>query len=285
MADADVIVVAYNSEATLNRCLASLEGEAVGRVIVVDNASSDRSAAVAREAGCELVSMTENRGFGAGCNAGARVATGAYLFFLNPDAAVAPGTIAGLVAELERHPQVALVASSLDSESGRPEFNRRRFPTWWRAPLEPGLAARVDEAHYRRRSPSGGRVDWVGGAAFLARRTAFGSVDGFDEGFFLYSEEVDLAYRLRQAGWEVRWVAGLPTRHSSGASSAQLAGSGKVAWVEGFLRFAEMHARHPRVWRLGLWAGMTGRSIYWTVRRQRGPALVWRQAALAARPW
>src|SRR4051812_13334653 len=188
----DVVVVAFESAGTIDRCVRSVIGDpAVASVVVVDNASPDDSAAVARAAGAEVVHAGGNRGFGAGCNIGAGAGSAPFVLFLNPDAEVARGTAAGLAGHLAASPRTAAVGSEVIDGAGRPQPSRRRSPSVGRAPFEPGLAARLDERHYRRRGTA--HVDWVSGACFMVRRAAFEAVAGFDERFFLYSEETDLA--------------------------------------------------------------------------------------------
>lgn len=277
----DVVVVAYRSEATLADCLASVAG--TGRVIVVDNASPDSSASVAAGAGVEVVAAGQNRGFGAGANLGARAGSAPWILFLNPDAVPAPGTVAGLAAYGAAHDGVAVVASEVASPSGRGEPVRRRFPRWWRAPLEPGLAGRLDERHYARR-PGPGPADWVCGACLMVRREAFEAVGGFDESFFLYSEETDLCARLTAAGWAVHWVPGLPTRHLSGHSTSTLPASGKLEWARGLDRYVARHDAHPGLYRAALAVGLWGRAAAWSLARRRDRARVWAGAARVVSP-
>jgi N-acetylglucosaminyl-diphospho-decaprenol L-rhamnosyltransferase len=280
----DVVVVAYRSAATIGTCLDSVVGDAaIGRVVVVDNASPDDSGAVAAAHGADVVAAAENRGFGAGCNLGFAATSSPFVLFLNPDAAVGPTTVRGLTRHLSANRSTAVVASALVAPDGRIEPSRRRRPSTTRALLEPGLAALLDDRHYRRRQPTGGSVDWVTGACFLVRREAFEAINGFDERYFLYSEEADLCARLRHSGWLVEWIPGLPCVHRSGHSTSQLTGRGKVAWVDGWLRYTRTHGRRPERLRRALVLGLTGRALIWRARRRPAHADVWRAAARRAR--
>ena len=276
------VVVAYRSEETIEDCLRSLLGDGcVDEVIVVDNASGDRSAEIASSIGARVIEATTNAGFGAGVNRGAASTSAEFLLVLNPDAEIRPGTAEGLATHLQRNPNVAVAASEVHGADGAEVGSRRRFPRWYTAAVEPGVARRIDEWHYRRRG--GNDVDWVSGASFMVRHTAFDQVGGFDEGFFLYSEEVDLAYRLQKAGWRVHWLPGLPTVHREGHSTSVLPAAGKVEWVRGYLRFSALHGAHPRLERTMLTLGLTGRALAWTIRGKRQVASVWWQAARATR--
>ena len=270
MTAVDVVVVAWRSAATLPACLASVVGDpAVASVTVVDNASPDESASVAAALGARVVEAGRNVGFGAGCNLGAAGGAAPYVLLLNPDAAVAAGTVAGLAAVLDADPRAAAVASEVGDD-----HVRRRFPRVWRAPLEPGLAGRLDERWYRRHP--GRAVDWLSAAVLLVRRSALEEVGGFDERYFLYWEEVDLAVRLRRAGWELRWVPGLPAAHAAGGS-----GGGRPAWAAGLVRWAGDHARRPRLLRAAVMAGLVARAVAWRLVGRRERAASWAEAARA----
>lgn len=283
MADVDVVIVAYGSADTLARAVESaLAAPEVADVVVVDNESPDDSGAIARQVGARVVDAGANRGFGAGCNIGMAATTAPFVLLLNPDAVLEAGTVRGLRDALVDDARAAIVASEVVDERGRPEPVRRRFPSVWRTPLEPGLAGRLDERWYRRRGPADGAVEWLSASCALVRRTAFDAVGGFDERYFLYSEETDLCARLASTGWKMRWVPGCRTVHASGRSTAALPGAGKVAWVDGFLRFARLHHRHPVALRAALVAGLAGRTAAWRVAGRREAASRWRLALAAA---
>lgn len=210
--DVDVVVVVYRSADHLPACLAALPPTA--SITVVDNASPDASGAFARDAGADVVVNQHNVGFAAAANQGAARGTAPYLFFLNPDAFPQPGCVERLRAALEADPGAALAGPTLIFTSG--ELQR----AWWPFPT---AAAQWGEAlglHRLRRAPcwepSG--AQFLVGACLLVRRAAWEQVGGFDEQFWLYGEEADLAYRLRQAGWGAEHVPAAVCRHIGGAS-------------------------------------------------------------------
>jgi N-acetylglucosaminyl-diphospho-decaprenol L-rhamnosyltransferase len=154
-----------------------------------------------------------------------------------------------------------------------------------RAAFEPGLAARLDDRHYRRQ-PANPHVDWVSGACLLVRRAAFELVGGFDERFFLYSEETDLARRLRAAGWWVDWIPGFPAIHGSAHSTGRLEANGKVAWVDGWMRYVTDHGhRAAPLLRAGLVVGLAGRAMAWRLLGRPTRSRAWGTAAIAATRW
>lgn len=130
-------------------------------------------------------------------------------------------------------------------------------------------------------------MEWLSAACILVRREAFLEVNGFDERYFLYSEETDLCARWRTAGWSVRWTPDLRARHEGAGSTRHLPGQGKVAWVDGYLRFARTHHRHPRSLQAAITAGFAVRTLLWTLlgqpERRRRYAAAARRAATAVR--
>lgn len=226
-----IIIVSWNVRELLAACLASLPRGP--QVIVVDNASSDGSAAVAREQhphAC-LVANTENRGFTGGNNDGLKHAVGDFVLFLNPDTVVDEDALPLMVAYMESHPTVGVVGPQLRYGNGSLQSSRRRFPTlttalfestpldWhWPAALNPWAR------RYRMEDESADRiqeVDWLVGAALLTRREVLEQVGLFDEGYFMYSEELDWQRRVRQAGWKVVYLPDAIITHFEGKSSEQ----------------------------------------------------------------
>lgn len=277
------VIVAYMSAGTLLRAVRSARDSGITEIVVVNNVSPDDSAAIAAEAGATVITAARNDGFGAGCNLGMAHTSSAYILLLNPDASVASNTVPALERYLDEHPRAAIVASDLITPTGGTEVARRRFPSLVRTLLEPGLSARLDERYYARRQPNGGRVDWVTGAVVLARRCALEQVGGFDERYFLYFEDVDLAARLSRNGWESHWIPGYPATHVSGASTIPtLEGQGKAAWVDGFLRFTRSHSRRPTLLRAALALNLTARALVWSMLRRRTRRAKWWAAAKVA---
>ena len=226
MADVSAIVVTYNAAPWIERPLESLRGTGA-EVIVVDNGSTDGTLDLVREQFPEArILEQENRGFGAGNNTGMRAASGRYFLLLNPDAWLTEGALEGLVAFMDEHPEAAVAGPRLLNPDGSLQRSVRGYPTPWRlateyfflrklAPHTEALNA-LFGAGFDHESVR--EADYLFGACLLVRREAVDSIGGFDEDFFLMSEEVDWLYRFRQAGWKVLFYPGAEAYHVVGAS-------------------------------------------------------------------
>jgi GT2 family glycosyltransferase len=214
MHDVCAIVVSHNGKRWLDAALGSLRthaGEIDLDVVVVDNGSDGSAEHVERHFPGVRTLHCENRGFGHANNRGLEIADARYVLFVNPDTEVLEGTLAELVAELDRQPQVALAGARQLRRDGSLAPSIRRFPSATNMLAEALGVERVrgarrvlgerelDPREYERQRP----CDWTSGSFMLARTAALEDVGHFDERFFLYSEETDLCWRLKQRGWEV----------------------------------------------------------------------------------
>ena len=223
----DVVIVSYNSRERLRACVGPLL-EAPGlNVIVVDNASPDRSLDAVRDLPVATIQLPVNGGFAHGVNAGWRAGSLPYVLLLNPDARIDPTSLETLVRVLEDDQTVGAVAPRIVNEDGTLDYSQRRFPrlrsTYARAlflhRLFPAATwtdelVRDEDAYARRGSP-----DWVSGACILLRREALALLDGLDEGFFMYGEDIDLCRRLRVAGYGLQFEPSAVVEHEGGASA------------------------------------------------------------------
>ncbi len=239
-----VVVVTYDAMPWIERCLESVRGN---DVIVVDHGSRDGTLELVRERFPEVrVIQQENRGMGAGNNAGLRAAQGRYTFLLNSDAWVVGDALDRLAAYLDTHPAVAVAGPRLTNPDGSLQRSIRGFPTLWRLATEyfflRKLAprSRLLNAFYGGgfRHDQTGEVETLYGPALLVRREAADAVGLFDERFFMFSEETDWTYRFRQAGWTVAFVAEAEVVHVGGASHG---GRLYVENLRGLLRFFAKH--------------------------------------------
>jgi N-acetylglucosaminyl-diphospho-decaprenol L-rhamnosyltransferase len=288
-----VVIVAADSGAALAECVAGvLASSAEVEVIVADNASSDGSvdAVAARFAGDARLRVTRNArnlGFGGGCNRGAAVAAGDTLLFVNPDCEVAPGVITRLRAAIG--PGVGLLGVAIVDAHGIPEpASRRRDPT-----LRRSLMTLTGLARFEPRSPafagvtlppSAAResetVDAVSGALMLMPRGVFEQVGGFDEGYFLHAEDVDLCRRVRDAGFRVVCLNSITVMHGKGGSSrhrplfvARHKHRGMWRWFTKFDPAARNPLLRGIVW-IGLWLHFAAQAPFlawrqWSASRQR----------------
>jgi len=219
-----VIIVNHDGEAHLDRCLQSLDGSGA-EVLLVDNASRDGSLALVRERFPEVVvfPQEENLGFSAANNLAAARANGEALLLLNADAWLQSGALGLLASHFEGRPEVGLVAPQLRYPDGRNQFFwspargvfgealqrvRNPFETqgWVHGSLARSVARLV------------GRT-WYTAACVLIRAEAWRSVGGFDEGFFMYFEDVDLCLRLEAAGWQLAQEPRAVAQHVGGVAS------------------------------------------------------------------
>lgn len=225
-----IVVVSYNTAALLRPCLASLPVATAGvstEVIVVDNASDDGSAElVEREfPGVTLLRQSANAGFASATNAGLLQARGTILCLLNPDTEASPGALALLVDWLVAHPAAGVAAPRLLNPDGTTQATGFRFPgvgqvllDWF--PLHHRLlASRLNGRYPPASTPF--RIDHPLGACFAVRRAAAVAVGLLDDGFFMYSEEIDWCRRIAAAGWEIWSLPAATVVHHGGASTRQ----------------------------------------------------------------
>jgi GT2 family glycosyltransferase len=270
-------------------------------VIVVDNASSDGSAAMiaAEFPWVRLIANAENRGFTGGNNQGLAVSAGRYVFFLNPDTVVVGDALATMVAYLDAHPDVGALGPQLRYGDGSLQSSCRRFPTFatalfestplaWHWPhnpwarryrmedltpssppfplrgtqaalAEPALSLSKGKGAGGLGEDGGIDVDWLVGAALMVRREALAQIGGFDEGYFMYSEELDLCRRIKQAGWRIVYLPAAQIIHYEGKSSEQIIAARHIRFQTSKVRyFRKFHgplaAESLRVFVLGLFA-------------------------------
>lgn len=263
----DVIIVNHNTREELLACLASLFRErpaALARVFLVDNASTDGSAAAVRSAwpAVEVIALDRNAGFAAANNVALRRATAPLVLLLNSDTIVPAGAIDRLVDRLHATQATAAGPRLVDAD-GRPEvsFGPMLSPAGEAIQAVRLRLSRIrggPAARYIRRLVSRERdVDWVSGACLLVRREAALAAGGFDERYFLYEEDVDFCAALRARGGRVLFTPHAEITHLRGRARAA-AGHGTTHYDRSHLAFYDKHL--PR-WAplLRLWLRRRGR--------------------------
>lgn len=236
-----VVVVTHESAATINLCLKKLR-RAIGlrRIVVIDNASTDDTCAIVEkflpeDARISLVRNKENLGFAAACNQGASALSQPWLVFLNPDAYVEPDSLARMRDSAIDHAGAGLIGVDLVNEKGVPDRAARRFDL----SLISLLKNHADlDLIYMGRDPDKKvqSVEACSGALMMMPATVFHHIGGFDHGYRLHAEDLDLCRRVRQAGYEVLVDNSVRVVHVRGAS-----GLTKPAWVE--------WQKHRSLWR------------------------------------
>ncbi len=268
MIDLSIVIVSFNARSDLARCLAALVGHpprATSEIIVVDNQSTDDSAAVARGfAGVHVIDAGANLGFARGTNLGIRASRGAALLLLNSDTIVPPGALDRLLGELDREPRAAIVGPRLVDATGKAELSFGRmagpFAELWQKCLMRAHAAGVAvvTGHVERLTRREGSPDWVSGACLLVRRPDAEAVGGLDERYFMYLEDVDFCAAVRARGGLVRFAPGVEIVHARGRSAAAAPATAAAGYRQSRLAFYEKH--RPRwVPLLRLYLRLTGR--------------------------
>ena len=295
MTSIGIVIVSFNTCELLRGCLESLRSCALPlRVVVVENGSRDDSAAMVRACfpEIELIALEQNVGFAAGTNIGLRrvlnfgfsvLSSDApdnsklrtqnskldHVLLLNPDTVVHPGAIAVLAAFLEAHPRVGAVGPRLLNTDGSVQLAAFRFPTLAMTLLDlfpPGqaLPGRLYGSWWHGRYPHEQSaaapfpIDHPLGACILARRAVIKQVGLLDERFFMYAEEVDWCYRIRQAGWAIWQEPRAHVTHVGGAATSQFRSRMLIALYESRLRFFRKHYSrrfirwHIRIVRAGM---------------------------------
>ncbi len=227
-----VIIVSWNTVELLRKCLASVYHNPPGdhfEVIVVDNVSSDGSVQMVQQQFPQVKLLTNKRnvGFATANNQAIEQSSGRYILLLNPDTEVKPGALKIMVQFMEDHPEVGAVGAQLLNPNNTLQPSCYPAPTlsreFWRLfhldKFWPYGTYNMFQWDLNRAR----EVDVVQGAALLLRREALNEVGVLDTDYFIYTEEVDLCYRLQQAGWRLYYVPQARVVHYGGQSTQQVA--------------------------------------------------------------
>jgi len=234
--DVTISIVNWNTRDELRECLDTVlaqDGQVTYEIVVIDNASSDGSAEMVRGEFADrvtLIANSRNIGFGSAHNQALKIAVGRYAMLLNPDCRILEGDdLRVMVDFMDENDDVGILGPKIVNPDGSIQFSARRFPTMFAAVFRHTLLGRLfpknrfvraylmlDWAHDRTAD-----VDWVSGAALMARRETVRSVGLLDERFFMYCEDVDWCRRAHADGWRVVYYPEACVSHRIGASSDQ----------------------------------------------------------------
>ena len=277
--DLSIIIVNWNTSDLLARCLSSLEQEAFGdvapqcEVFVVDNASTDGSRQRVRDEflWVSLIENEKNLGFAQANNLALAQAQGEFVLLLNSDTRLLPGALQALLAFMAAHPPAGACGARLLNADGslQPSCQPMLTPEreFWRLSF---LDMLLPRATYRMASwpvDQPRQVEIIKGACLLLRRAALDQIGRLDEAYFMYTEEVDLCYRLAQAGWELWWVPQAQVIHYGGASSRQAAEAMYLQLYRSKVQFyrkfgGEQRARRfKRLVRLAYWPRLAAATL------------------------
>ena len=299
--DVSFIIVSWNVRALLRQCLLSLRQQTtddrrqnsipadvyhlLSEILVVDNASHDGTVEMLRAEfpDVRVIANSENVGFTRGNNQALALAQGRYLFLLNPDTELRASALKTLYDFAEANPRAGIIGPQLFYGDGSLQSSRRRFPTLATAFLESTILQqwfprhRVLTRYYMNdtRDDATQPVDWVNGAAMFVRRAVYDQIGGLDEGFFMYSEELDWCYRAKQAGWEIFYLPSAQITHYEGKSSEQVVAQRDIYFHSSKVRFFRKYrgafvAEILRAFLLATFAFQIAReSVKWTLGHKR----------------
>lgn len=273
--DLSVVTVNLNTRDELRDCLASARDADSGsaEIVVVDNASTDGSVEMVQGefTDVRLIRNSENLGFARASNQGIRATAGRYVLLLNPDCVVHPGALTELVRFGDANPDTGIFGLRMLNPNGTVFESCRRFPTLAAGIFRNALLARLFPKNPYIREylmtdwdhSEVAEVDWVSGAALVARREMLDQIGVLDERFFMYCEDVDIAYRAKQAGWKVMYFPGATVMHLRARSSDQNPVPMIIAFHRSMYAFFKKHysARSSVLTRAIVPLGLTFRTL------------------------
>ncbi len=240
------VVVSHGNEVELERLLPALAPQ-VDELVVVANVPGS---AGELPVGAVLLQNERPLGFGANVNRGVAASSAELVCSVNPDAVPVPGAVAALRDFLEAQPRAGVAGPAMTYPDGRLQPSRRRFPTVVgtlvrRTPLRLLFDPyRLQRRHYNlgERPAEPVEADWMLGGFLMLRRAMLDELAGFDEGFFLYGEDIDLCYRAWRAGWSCWYVPGAVVEHAHQAVTDRRLLTRRTLWHwRGIARFVRKH--------------------------------------------
>jgi len=249
-----IIIVCWNVREDILRCIRSIEENEPScafEIIIVDNASTDGTVDIIKRCFSEvkLITNNENRGFAAANNKAIERSQGEYILFLNPDTILHPKSLDILVRFMDNNKDVGACGPKLLNDDGTTQLSVRRFPDFCSALYRNTIfrTLRLFRKQYHRYKMfdfSYDRqmdVDIVMGAALMTRRSIIDEIGAMDESFFMYYEEADLCYRIKQAGWHITFIPKAVITHLGGQSASQIPVRTRIMMLKSLLIFFRKH--------------------------------------------
>ena len=251
-------IVNYHTEDYIIRCLRSIYKYLPRykfEVYIVDNGSNKEKIRKILEEFPEVkfIKNRENVGFARACNQIFYRSRSKYILYLNPDTEVTEGAIDALIQFMDKHPEAGVGGAKLLYFDGDLQLSCRRFPTIWNVFFgRKSIFAKylpynrftrsymLSELDYSKVQ----EVDWVVGAAIIVRKKALEEIEGFDERFFLYVEDVDLCYRLRQNGWKIYYIPDSIIKHHLGVSTKRIMWKSRYFHNVGMYKYFLKHKKY-----------------------------------------
>lgn len=274
-----IIIVNWNTRELLQACLESVETnlrDATAEVIVVDNASSDGSAAMVESLfpGVRLICNSENLGFAAANNQAMKCCTGKYVLLLNSDTVVHGDVLSRSIRYLDENPAVGMMGCKVLNGDGSTQLTCSQYPTFSNLLLQTLGANRLGGPFFSRyqmldwERDDEREVDVVSGCYLMVRSQVIDEIGYLDEAFFCYGEETDWCRRCQEAGWKLKFAPVGTITHFGSGSTRKLNHERDLMLSEGTIR---LHRKHggplpaASVWMLLLLFNCS-RSVFWTLR-------------------
>ncbi|MCL5411594.1 MAG: glycosyltransferase family 2 protein [Patescibacteria group bacterium] len=220
-----IIIVNWNTKEVTLDCLRSIYGQTKNisfEIILVDNASFDGSVAAIKKEfpGVVIIENQQNVGFARANNRGMNKAKGRYFLLLNSDTVVLDKALEDLVDFMDKNPKVGAVSPRLVGRDGKIQQSAAKFPSLWHYFNE--YLFKKMTAWYPEEKLSDLEVDTIAGACLMVRKEVIDQIGSLCEDYFMYSEDVDLCYRIKKSGWIVMSLAQLRVIHLGGESSEKV---------------------------------------------------------------
>ena len=234
----DIVIVNWNSGDQLKDCVESVmkstfDNGILNKVIVVDNDSKDNSLELVEALNfekLEIIKNNENLGFGKACNIGAEDSSSDFILFLNPDAMVYENTFKKLFDYIEKNDtsDVSIYGVQLIGDDGAVQRSCARFPSLWNMTVRSIGLNKINNKIFKTYAMDDWnhsetkQVDHVMGAFYLVDRKVFEKINGFDEKYFVYIEDLDLSKRIKDSGYKIIFVSEAQAYHKGGGTSEQV---------------------------------------------------------------
>lgn len=244
--DVSIIILTYNSSRFIEGLLESLKEFGKGsQILVVDNNSNDETVKIAKKFDyVQVIETKKNLGFAKGINFGSKKAKNKYLLFINPDATFEDGEMSDLVSYLKQNERIGVIGGKMIGNNKKPEHSAGKF---FNLPELFLMTLGLDELFGVRFSPNKFRkVDFVSGGFMMVRADLFKRLDGFDENFFMYVEDMEFCYRVKKSGYNVYFTPDVTISHAGqGSSNREYA---VVNIYKGMLYFYRKHKSPLEYW-------------------------------------
>jgi GT2 family glycosyltransferase len=228
-----VIIVSYNSMGLLENCLFSIQKAMQtidGEIIIVDNNSNDggKESLPSKFPGVKFIFNNENLGFAKACNQGFKISSGDYILFLNPDTVLSGTCLTDCISFLKMHKDAGAVGVRMmddkgkflkESKRGLPSPSASFYKLFGLTAIFPG--SKIIAKYYQGHLPENENnpVEVLSGAFMMIKRAVFEKVNGFDETFFMYGEDIDLSFRISQLGYKNYYLGKISITHLKGGST------------------------------------------------------------------